>query len=61
MTYTIQPRSLPMLGETSKNLDGDEPLTEEDVYLLLSILDGMKDLYEILDRLNYEIEKKCME
>jgi len=29
MTYTMQPLSLPMLGETSKELTGDKGKTEE--------------------------------
>jgi len=58
MTYTTQLRSLPMSSKTS---NGDKLLTKEDINLLLSIFDGLNDLYETLNRLNYEIEKKCME
>ena len=58
MTYTTQLRSLPISSKTS---NGDKLLTKEDIFLLLSIFDSLNDLYEILNRLNYEIDRKCIE
>jgi hypothetical protein len=64
MTQTIQPRSWAHLSETGKDLTIDnKPKTEtEDVMgLLLQIFDGLNNLYEKLNRLNYVIQRKNIE
>jgi len=52
MTQTVQPRSLPKLGETNKKLTGDKGEIEYDMSLLLSVCEGLNNLSMSLSRLN---------
>ena len=47
MTQTIQPRSLPMLGESNKSL------TEDDINRLHSVYNKLNNLSEGLTRISY--------
>ena len=52
MTHTIQPRSLPMSGETGKDLTRNEGQTEDGNNLLLPVLDSLNKLSMALNRLD---------
>jgi len=57
MTHTIQPRSLPISGETGKDLTINEGETEDS--LLLSVLDSLKKLSMALNRLDNVQNNLC--
>ena len=61
MTQTIQSCSKAILNKTGKNLNTDKPEKEDNMSHLLSIFDGLNNLYEKLNRLNYLIERKDIE
>jgi len=58
MTKTIQSRSSATLIEAGKDLTIQKPEAEDTMSLLLSVYDGLNDLYEKLSRLNYVIQKR---
>jgi hypothetical protein len=59
MTKTIQAISWKTaIYITDKNLQIQKPKTEDNVNLILSILDGLNNLYEKLNRLNYLIQRR---
>jgi len=60
-TQTAQPCSWAVLNEGGKDLNGNEPETEDNRELLLSIFDGLNNLYEKLSRLCYILERRNME
>ena len=57
MTHTIQPRSLPISGETGKDLTVNEGQTED--RLLLSVLDSLNKLSRALNRLDNVQNNLC--
>jgi hypothetical protein len=59
ITQTTQHRSLASLSKAGKDLS--KKLEEDNIDLLLSILDSLNKLYEKLDRLNYEIQRRSIE
>jgi hypothetical protein len=61
MPQTIQPRSWALLNETGKDLTINKPETDDNRILLLQLFDSLNNLYEKLNRLNYEIQKKKLE
>jgi len=62
MTQTIQLRSWALLNNVGKNLAiNKEPVREDNISLLLSVFDGLNNLYEKLNKLNYIIERKIIE
>ena len=52
MTHTVQHNSAYMLSETDKNLTGNNGETEDDISLLLSVYDNLKNLSMALDRMD---------
>ena len=61
MTQTIQPRSCDTLCKTIKVLTMQEQETEDNRNLLLSVLDSLNTLYEMLNKLNSALQKKNTE
>jgi hypothetical protein len=62
MTQTIQPCSWVLLIEADKKLKNNKPETEDDnMSLVLQVYDGLNNLYEKLNRLNYLVERKNLE
>ena len=61
MTQTIQPRSCDTFCKTIKALTAREQETEDNRSLLLSIYDSLNNLYEMLNKLNYTLERKNIE
>jgi len=61
MTKTVQPSSQASLSETDKDLNIHKPETENNKNLLLSLFDDMNELQEMLNRLDYLLERKIIE
>jgi len=61
MTQTAQPRSWAVISEPGKDLTIHKPEAEDNMGLLLSVCDSLNNLYEMLNRLNYAMERKIME
>jgi len=63
MTHTTQARSWASLSKPGKDLttDKDKPDKPEDnIDLLLSVFDSLNNLYEKLNRLHHEIQKRSI-
>ena len=58
ITQTTQPCSRSTLNDPGKDLTINKPETEDNMDLLLSIYDGLNNIYEMLIRLDYLLERK---
>jgi hypothetical protein len=58
MTQTTQSCSMASLSDPCKNLTKNKPESENNMDLLLSIFDELNKLYEMINRLDYLIERK---
>jgi hypothetical protein len=58
ITQTIQSCSCVSFKEKDKDLTKIKPKEEDNMSLLLTIFDGLNNLYEMLNRLNYVIQRK---
>jgi hypothetical protein len=56
ITQTVQ--SCACVSIKEKDLSKIKPKEEDNMSLLLTIFDGLNNLYELLNRLNYEIQRK---
>jgi len=61
MTETIQPRSWATLGKAEKDTEKNEPQTEDNLSLLLSVFDSLNKLSDTINRLDYVLERKNIE
>jgi hypothetical protein len=61
MTQTTQSRSLAALSDAENELTPNNPETEDNAGLLLTICSSLNELYEKLSRLNYLMGKKIAE
>ena len=61
ITQTTQPCSRATLNDPGKDLTINKHETEDNMDLLLSIFDDLNNLYEMLNRLDYLIERKEIE
>ena len=61
MTQTAQPRSWATLSNAGKDLTKQKPETEDDRSRILSIFDGLNNLYEKLSRLEYLLKRRNIE
>ena len=61
MTKTVQSRSSVLLNETGKDSIINEPETEDNMSLLLSVFDSLNNLYQALYKLDYTITRKRTE
>jgi hypothetical protein len=61
LAQTIQPRSFASLNKAGKDLKENQPETEDNMSLLLSVFDSLNNLYDKLTRLNYVIQRKNIE
>jgi len=61
MSRTIQPRSWVSLNDNDENLVENKPETEDNKALLLSVFDGLNNLYEKINRLDYILQRKNIE
>ena len=58
MTQTAQFRTLAVINEPGKNPAKNNPETEDNMKLLLTVYDNLNELYERLNRLGNIIEKR---
>jgi hypothetical protein len=58
MTQTTQSCSLASLNDPDKDLTKNKPESENNADLLLSIFNDLNKLYEMINRLDYLIERK---
>ena len=56
MTHTVQPRTLALSDETTKDLTVGKYGTEDDVGYLLSLCDNLKNLSKTLEKMD-DIQK----
>jgi len=61
MTQTIQHRSCVILTKTYTDLTMQKPETEDTKSLLLSVLDSLNNLYEMLNKLSNALQRKNIE
>ena len=61
MTQTTQPCSWAVINRKSKGSANNNPGTEDNRELLLSLFDSLNNLYEKLNRLHYAIQRKELE
>ena len=61
MTQTTQYRSWAALSEVGKDLTIQKSELEDSISLLLSVFDSLNELYVMLSRLNYVMERKIIE
>ena len=61
MTHTTQPRSWVTLNEPGRDLAIQEPETEDNMSLLLSVFDSLNNLCEKLSRLEYVLTRRNIE
>jgi hypothetical protein len=57
-TQTVQSCSCISIKKKDKDLTEIKPEEEDNISLLLTIFDGLNNLYEVLNRLNYVIQRK---
>jgi hypothetical protein len=57
-TQTIQSGSCVLFKKTDKYLIKNKPKAEDNRSLLLSVFDDLNNLYDLLNRLNYLIQKR---
>jgi hypothetical protein len=58
MTQTTQSCSLVSLNDPDKDLTKNKLESEDNVDILLSVLDNLNKLYEMVNKLDYLIERK---
>jgi tRNA A22 N-methylase len=61
MTQTIQSHSSTYLSEEEKILETNKPLIDGNRDLLLQLFDSLNNLYKMLSRLTYKIQKEKIE
>jgi len=61
MSKTIQPCSWATLSKEEKDPEKDEPQTEDNRSILLSIIDNLNKLSETVNKLDNILEKKRIE
>jgi len=61
MTQTTQLRSWATLSNAGRDLTKQKPETEDDKSGILSVFDGLNNLYEKLSRLEYLLRRRNME
>jgi len=61
MTRTQQPRSWSYINNAGEDIGIHKPQTEDEANIILSLIDDLNELYEILNRLNYIIQKRNKE
>jgi len=61
MTQTIQFRSCALLSKADNNLTKNKLEIQDNMRLLLSLLDSLNNLSQLLNRLNNAVERKVKE